>query len=178
MMPLTMRPVASAAQGFSLVETLVTLVIMGVLTMIAVPGMLDLYRDSRLSSQTDLLVGALNTARMEAVRRGGNGVAVCPLSSATECSSTTDWSGGFAVATCSNEKCTTLGTILQKVEMKSGTTVTSTSSSAVVFNGVIGSSTATATTTITVCATDRKQQQAQVNVSGHVSKVITTTVCS
>lgn len=175
----TTRQRAPAALGFSLVETMVTLAVMAILTVIAAPGMLDLFRDSRLSSQADLLVGALNTARMEAVRRGGNGVAVCPLaSSGTACSGTTDWSAGFAVATCANVNCTSLTTVLQKVEMKSGATVTSTSSSAVVFRGVIGSVTATSTTTISVCATGRKQQQAQINVSGHVSKVITTTVCS
>lgn len=172
-MTLLMRRACHSIEGFSLIEMMVTLAITVVLTVIAVPGMMDLFRDARLSSQTDLLVSALNTARLEAVRRGGDGVVVCPLESDTSCSATTDWSAGFAVGTCSDSTCSGITTVLQRVETKSGVTVTSTEEQ-VRFDGVIGSGTAA---TISVCATGRKKQQADIVASGHVSKIITTTDC-
>lgn len=175
-MMLSMRATCRSIRGFSLVETMVTLVIMVVLTVVAVPGMVNLFRDARQSTQTDMLVSTLNNARLEAVRRGGNGVIVCPLASATGCSATTDWSAGFAVGTCSDATCSGITTVLQRVETKSGTTVTS-SQNSVIFRGVIGSSTAASTTTISVCATGRMKQQATIDVSGHVSKIITATAC-
>lgn len=175
-MMLSIRATCRSTRGFSLVETMVTLAIMVVLTVIAVPGMVNLFRDARQSTQTDMLVSTLNNARLEAVRRGGNGVIICPLASAISCSATNDWSAGFAVGTCSDATCSGITTVLQRVETKSGTTVTSTANS-VTFRGVIGSSAVATTTTISVCATGRKKQQATIEASGHVSKIITTTDC-
>jgi len=56
--------------GFTLIELLVTIAIAGVLLLVAVPGMKDFFITNRLVTSTNDFVAALNTARIEAIRRG------------------------------------------------------------------------------------------------------------
>lgn len=156
--------------GFSLIELMVVLVIAIVLTLVAVPGMTDLFRDARLSTQTDMLISTLNSARLEAVKQRKN-ITVCPMTNAdtgTACSaSASDWTNGFGVWDGA--------AIIQRVAVKGGAAITTTATS-VVFVGTFGSASATAS--FTLCASGRKQQQIDVGVSGHVSKKINTALCS
>lgn len=158
------------AAGFTMIELLVTVVIVGALTMIAVPGMTDLVRDARLSTQTDLLVSTLNTARLEAIKRRTN-ITVCPVATdantAAACSANTaDWAKGIVIWDGA--------AVTQRLQSKTGLTVT-TAATSVVFSGTLGS--ASAASSFTLCTTGRKQQQVDVSLSGHVSKRINATVC-
>jgi type IV fimbrial biogenesis protein FimT len=56
-------------QGFSLFELLIVMAIAGILLTIGVPSMTDFVRNSRLNSATMQIMGDLNMARAEAIKR-------------------------------------------------------------------------------------------------------------
>jgi type IV fimbrial biogenesis protein FimT len=143
---------------------MVTLSLMAILTTIAAPGLSNLLKDARLSTQSELLINTLNSARLEAVKRRIN-VTVCPLAvpdTATACSTdAADWSNGFGVEAGGN--------IIQRVQAKGDVTLgEANNETEVVFNGTWGSS--TATRTFTLCTSGRMQQQINVALSGRISK--------
>ena len=57
------------ARGFTLVELMVTLGVIAILTVIAVPNFNNMINSNRLTAASNEIVGALNTARMEAIKR-------------------------------------------------------------------------------------------------------------
>lgn len=86
--------------GFTLIELLVTIVIVAILSAMAAPSYRSVITDMRMGSEINSLLGDLNFARSEALKRGQN-VSVCaspsPSSATTVCTSTTDWSSGWVV---------------------------------------------------------------------------------
>lgn len=84
--------------GFTLIELIVTLTVLGILTGIAVPQFTDFLRNSRRAATINELVGSLSLARSEAVRRGVQ-VAVCKTVSGTACVSGAGdtWQAGWLV---------------------------------------------------------------------------------
>jgi type IV fimbrial biogenesis protein FimT len=62
----------SRARGFTLIELLVTLTVLAILLGIGVPSFNHTISATRLSNNANELVGGLNLARSEAVRRGQN----------------------------------------------------------------------------------------------------------
>ncbi len=61
----------SVHAGFTLVELMLTILVTAVLVAIAVPGFQHIMASSRLTSTANELVGALNTARMDAIKHNG-----------------------------------------------------------------------------------------------------------
>lgn len=57
-------------RGFTLIELMVTLTVMAIVLSLAAPSFASLLASNRISTQTNELIGALNLARSEAVRRG------------------------------------------------------------------------------------------------------------
>lgn len=91
-----------AQTGLTLVELMVTLAAAIVLLAVGVPMYRSLVANNAVVAQTNGLVSALNLARSEAVKRGGN-LTVCPKSSAsvaqTNCGTNTNWANGWHLFT-------------------------------------------------------------------------------
>ena len=58
-----------APRGFTLIELMVALAVLAILLSLAAPSFSNLLASNRLSTQASELIGALNLARSEAVRR-------------------------------------------------------------------------------------------------------------
>lgn len=81
--------------GFTLIELMVTVAVLSVLFSLTAFAMQAYVRNNRLVSQTNELVGALQLARTEAVKRGGH-VYICGSNNLTACN-TSSWSNGYLV---------------------------------------------------------------------------------
>ncbi|ULU24871.1 GspH/FimT family pseudopilin [Dyella terrae] len=79
-------------QGFTLVEMVITLVVAAILIAVAVPSFSNMINTNRLTTATNAMVGALNTARMEAIKRNGS-VQFCSNTATTNTSGTGDTLG-------------------------------------------------------------------------------------
>ena len=84
----------NSKKGFTLVELLVTLVVGGVLVTIAAPSFQGAIARNRVATLTNEMVGSLNIARSEAIKRGVR-VTVCKSSDQLTCTGT--WSDGWIV---------------------------------------------------------------------------------
>jgi len=83
--------------GFTLVELMITLVVVSILLAAAVPYLGDFTKNNRLISQTNDFMIAVQLARSEAVKRGTNTI-LCPSSNQTSCSAdASDWQNGWLV---------------------------------------------------------------------------------
>ena len=86
--------------GFTLIELMITLMVMGVVIFIAVPNFADLIRNNRITTSSNELVIAMQIARSEAVKRSDE-VSVCARASngSQSCSDDADtWAQGWLVA--------------------------------------------------------------------------------
>ena len=82
--------------GFSLIELLTTLVLVGLLAFIATPAITQLIHSNRLATTTNDFVADLNLARTEAVKRSAN-VGLCKSSDQSTCTAGGSWLSGWLV---------------------------------------------------------------------------------
>ena len=82
--------------GFTLIELLVALAVVAVLVMTGIPSFADLIKNNRVSTQANALMRALQLARSEAVKRGGQ-VTVCKSANQTACITSGNWEQGWIV---------------------------------------------------------------------------------
>ncbi len=80
--------------GFTLIELLVTVVVLTIVLAFGVPAFADLISQTRLASIANTLLGHLQYARSDAVKRGRGRVAVGPCNDDTQCKSDTEWPTG------------------------------------------------------------------------------------
>lgn len=84
-------------RGFTLIELVVTVVLIGVIAAFGIPSFNSMVQNNRLASQTNELITALQYARSEAISRA-QAISVCPTSDQTSCTGNTDdWEGGWIV---------------------------------------------------------------------------------
>lgn len=76
-------------RGFTLVELMVTVAVIGILAVVAAPSMTDMVNNGRTTSQAEELVSSLQLARAEAVRRNAR-VTIC-AGAAGACNGSTSW---------------------------------------------------------------------------------------
>lgn len=81
--------IRSRGKGFTLIELMVTLVIVAVLGLVIAPGLTTYKRNAELTSTINTLLSAINAARSEAMKRGMKAM-VLPANRSR-------WSGGWIV---------------------------------------------------------------------------------
>lgn len=80
--------------GFTLLEAMVTLALAGIIAVIGIPGMTNVYLDNRRTSIINDFSSAIQIARSEAITRNQR-VAICAAANLTACGGA--WSDGVLV---------------------------------------------------------------------------------
>ena len=145
-----MRPLQ--VQGFTLVELLVAIAVLGVLISVAVPTFNQTMAQQRLRSVASELRLSLSLARSEAVKRAET-ITMSPRS--------TDWSLGWAVTAADGEA-------LSEFVMPSGVTLSDEPASALSFNRWGRTSSCPAFELATTAGNDTCQICLQVTTDGRV----------
>jgi len=96
-----MYPVSKAERGFTIIELMMTITVLGLLLGVAVPSFLETVRNNRLISRNNEFIGALNMARSEALKRSDS-VSICASADEATCSETNDWGTGWILFTDPN----------------------------------------------------------------------------
>lgn len=168
--------------GFTLIEMMVTIAIMGILLAIALPSFQELIVNSRIVTSTNDIIADLAMARSEALKRGGSiVVTVCATTNGSSCSGTNDWSGGRLVFVDAG----TVGSVdsgdvvLRKTGATSGMAVTASGFSTAGFLAYRSSGAVTSTQlgTFTVCHSGYLGRIATVSPIGRVSLAPTSGNC-
>lgn len=161
------------ARGFTLLELMITVALLGILAALAAPSFNSLIQSSRLTASANELVAALQMARMEAIRTNSR-VEVCPSTNGSSCAGS-DWRRVIVL-----RPTTTPATVVRDVAMEAGSlsavgsgNVTATTINRIWFmaDGFVRTGSLTAPTqvaTIGICTTRLSKDNARdvrINVS-------------
>lgn len=86
--------------GMSLIELIVTLLVLGILAAVAVPNVIGLISSNRISTETNTIASALSLSRSEAIKRNVT-VTLCSSADGATCSGAggCGWENGWLVFT-------------------------------------------------------------------------------
>ncbi|MDP3843384.1 MAG: GspH/FimT family pseudopilin [Oxalobacteraceae bacterium] len=84
------------SHGFTLVELLVTIAVLGILMAIALPNYQQFILNTRMTTQANEFLTMLNLTRSEAVKRNTR-VTMCKSSNGTACITSGDWQQGWII---------------------------------------------------------------------------------
>jgi type IV fimbrial biogenesis protein FimT len=82
--------------GFTLLELMASITVLGILLALAVPTFTQTIRNNQLTAQNNEFVGALNYARSEAIKRSAD-VSLCSTTDGTTCAASLNWATGVVV---------------------------------------------------------------------------------
>ena len=86
--------------GFTLIELMITLIIIGVLLVVGVPSLKTFMQGNQLIASTNELISAFHVARSEAIKLNAS-VTICESTNGTSCTdpetATGDWDDGWIV---------------------------------------------------------------------------------
>lgn len=157
------------AAGFTLLELITTVTIVGILLGIGIPAFTSTIRNNKLTSQANGLIGSLNLARSEALKRGIQ-VSVCARAG-DKCSGTSDWSNGWLVFTddggTTGDMDTAADTLLQASSSSADGISVSGDASYVAFSATGAVSKRTLTVSLTKCADSKRT--VSVSTAGRIS---------
>ncbi len=134
------RKLIDHQQGFSLLELLVVMAIIGIVTMVGLPNYKATMEANRVTAATNNLLGALQLARSEAAARRST-VTVCASNNQSTCSG--GWSDGGVVRT-------NAGTVIRTIPSASDVTISGTAISFRSDGSSAGGSLSVGSRTITV----------------------------
>jgi type IV fimbrial biogenesis protein FimT len=89
------------SSGFTLIELMITLAIVGTLLTVGVPSLRTFLQNNQLIAATNELLSAIHIARSEAIKQN-IAVTVCESSNGSSCSATGNWENGWIVFVDSN----------------------------------------------------------------------------
>lgn len=87
--------------GFTLLELMIVLSIVGILLTVGIPAIGDLVKRNRMVSATNELVSALAIIRSEAIKLNQK-VTICKSSNGSSCNAALDWEDGWIIFSDSN----------------------------------------------------------------------------
>lgn len=113
--------------GFSLIELMVTVALVGIIAAVAVPSFNTMIASNRIKTDRDNLIKFIQFARSEAIGSGFS-VSVCPSSdpaaSSPSCSGSVEWSTGWIAFTdTSLSVLPTVSVVLRRYEISSPHTI-------------------------------------------------------
>jgi type IV fimbrial biogenesis protein FimT len=136
------QPLRLRVAGFTLVELMVTIAIIGILAAIAMPNFQSMIQANRIQAAAAEFQAGLALARSEAIKRGGD--ARVTLVANTLASGKANWTSGFKVfydttSTASDLGATTIPTnnvLMQTASTNTNVAINSNAPSYVSFNGL------------------------------------------
>jgi len=155
---------ASRQTGFSLIELMFTVALLSIVLAFGVPAFTELTDSTKLTSATNTLIGHLQYARAEAIKRGRGVVGVGPYASDTEWLDDDSWEGGYMVAAPDNASPPTLR-VLRRVDQAALASLTITSSGNVVYFERDGTVRGVVNTTLRICRKNDPTKKRQVVIS-------------
>ena len=84
-------------KGFTLVELLITIVVISILLAAAVPSFMQAIKNNRVTGQATSFVISTQMARNEAIKRGASTTMCAANADMDACSGSNDWSTGWIV---------------------------------------------------------------------------------
>jgi len=88
--------------GFSLIELMITLFIVGILITIGIPSIRHFMQSNQLVASSNELVSALHVARSEAIKLNRK-ITICISSDGTSCGASNKWQSGWIVFVDAND---------------------------------------------------------------------------
>ena len=172
--------------GFTVIELMIALVILGVLIALAAPSFSQMWNNNRITSETNGIVADLASARSEVLKLGGASLlTVCASVDGATCSKTSDWSTGRLVV-IESDPAGSVGVIdpYDVILRKSGAldritaTLSGVSTTGFVTYRATGAITSSTSGKIVVCKQGYVGREISISVTGRTAVANTTGNCS
>lgn len=162
------------ADGFTLIELMITIAVLAITLAVAVPNFQNVINRNRLVASANEAVGALQVARMEAIRRNAR-VELCPSTNGTTCSGS-DWARLIVRVASNGAVVRDMNIAATGVSVKGSDNAATNNRIAFTADGFarVGSGTAT-TGGLSVCSTKLPEAENTRDIQVVVSRVSVTT---